>query len=86
VSGISVVAYDEQGELAGTAVTNSDGRWSLQRLPKGRYLVAAVVPAAYRPASGPDPFVGGSSWGTILGSVEVADQPLDLVDLRLVDR
>lgn len=86
VSGVQVVAYDSDGGLAGTSATTSDGRWMLPKLPFDRYLVVAVVPATYRPATGPDPWVGGATWGTILGSVEVADAPLDLVDLRLVER
>ncbi len=86
VPGIEVVAYDDQGRLAGTTTTVGDGRWSLARVPKGRYLVVAVVPARYRPAVGEDPWTGGATWAAILGEVEVADRALDLVDLRLVDR
>lgn len=86
VPGIEVVAYDDQGRLAGTTSTAGDGRWSLPKVPKGRYLVVAVVPARYRPAAGEDPWTGGATWAAILGEVEVVDRALDLVDLRLVDR
>lgn len=86
VAGIGVVAYDDQGRLAGSSATGKDGRWSLRSLPDGTYLVVAVVPAAYRPATGEDPWQGGDTWGVILGSVEVHGQQVDLVDLRLLDR
>ena len=86
VSGVDVVAYDDEGRLAGTTATAADGRWALADLPSGHFLVVAIVPAAFRPADGADPWKGGATWGTILGSVDVADHELDLVDLRLVPR
>jgi RNA polymerase sigma factor (sigma-70 family) len=86
VSGIAVVAYDDAGRLAGSTHTSEDGRWSIPDLAAGRYFVVAVVPARYRPATGDDPWTGGSTWGAVLGEVQVVDRPLDLVDLRLVAR
>jgi hypothetical protein len=86
VSGIDVVAYDDAGRLVGSTATDGNGTWSQADIPDGRYLVVAVVPAAYRPANGPDPWDGGATWGIILGQVDVTGQPIDLVDLRLVDR
>lgn len=86
VDGVGVVAYDDQGRLAATGGTGADGRWQIGDLPPGHYLVIAVVPAAYRLATGDDPWTGGATWATILGSVDVADTPIDLVDLRLIPR
>lgn len=86
VDGVGVVAYDDQGRLAATGTSDADGRWRLDDVAPGHYLVVAVVPAEYRPASGEDPWMGGTTWATILGSVDVADTPVDLVDLRLLPR
>jgi len=86
VDGVAVVAYDDGGRLAATGGTGADGRWQLHDLAPGHYLVVAVVPVAYRPASGEDPWVGGSTWATIVGSVDVTETPIDLVDLRLILR
>ncbi|MEZ5138518.1 MAG: sigma-70 family RNA polymerase sigma factor [Acidimicrobiales bacterium] len=82
--GVRVVAaaWGERHE----ATTDADGRWSIAALPAGRYLVVADVPAAYRPSRGLDPWLGGPTWPAVLGVVEVADVPLDLVDLRLTAR
>jgi hypothetical protein len=56
------------------------------RLARGRYVVLAEVPAAYAPATGLDPWLGGPTWTAVLGIVEVDDGPIDLVDLVLVRR
>jgi RNA polymerase sigma factor (sigma-70 family) len=86
VSGVDVVAYDDAGQLAAAGTSAPDGRWHLGALKPGHYVVVAVVPAQYRLASGEDPWTGGTTWATILGSVDLAQTPIDLVDLRLVTR
>jgi len=86
VADVAVVASDVLGRPAGTTRTGADGRWRLDGLAPGRYLVVAVVPAAYRAAEGIDPWLGGPTWTAVLGIVDVASDPIDLVDLRLVPR
>lgn len=84
VAGIRVVASTWGDQR--TAITDAQGRWRIDRLPTGLYLVVAEVPAAYRPHTGVDPWLGGPTWSTVLGLVVAGESPVDLVDLRLVDR
>lgn len=44
VSGIKVEVYDETDVKVGEATTDADGRWSVSKLPKGKYY--AVIPAS----------------------------------------
>ena len=87
VPGVDVVVYDAAETALARTVTGPDGRWALPDVAPGPHLVVAVVPHAFRPASGPDPWIqGATSWGAVLGWVVVADQPIELVDLRLRPR
>lgn len=86
VPGVRVDVFDVAGDLVGTMVTGDDGRWTTKDLPAGWYVAGAVIPAAYGPDTGPDPWQGGATWSTTLGAVDLAGRDLDLVDLRLRDR
>ncbi len=86
VPGVSVVAYDVLGRTAGSAQTDAAGRWAIEDLEPGWYLVVAEVPSAYRPYDGVDTWVGGETWTSALGFIELGSSPIDLVDLRLAPR
>jgi RNA polymerase sigma factor (sigma-70 family) len=85
VEGVRIVLQRPFGEGTELA-TGPDGRWVVPRLARGRYVVLAEVPAAYAPATGLDPWLGGPTWTAVLGIVDVDDGPIDLVDLVLVRR
>ena len=63
VSGIKVEVYDETDTKVGEATTDADGRWSVSKLPRGKYY--AVIPAsefgAGKPLEGATPAPNASA-------------------------
>ncbi|WP_308291683.1 DUF7507 domain-containing protein [Microbacterium jejuense] len=51
VAGVTVQVLDDDGDIVGTAVTDADGRWSVEALPAGTYT--AHIPAAMFQTGGP---------------------------------
>jgi RNA polymerase sigma factor (sigma-70 family) len=86
VAGIEVAIIDAHGRTVATTTTDADGRWQVARLLAGRYRALATVPSDLVPATGAVRRDTDVPWPALLGSIDLADQPVELADLLLAPR